>query len=95
MNKRVTCAATVLLAFAATLPAAGQLIGTSPPRARVNTVVFSPDGEYMAFGQQDNTIRLWNVVKGSEEHRFDSHTHWVISLAFSPDGTRLASGSRD
>ena len=25
----------------------------------------------------------------------DAHSHWVMSVAFSPDGTKIVSGSRD
>ncbi len=62
---------------------------------RVNSVVFSPDGQILASGSADNTIRLWDVETGNELRTLTGHTDWVNSVAFSPDGTLLASGSAD
>src|SRR5262249_49741369 len=38
---------------------------------------------------------LWDVATGAEVARLHGHTNYVFSLAFSPDGTTLASGSGD
>ena len=43
----------------------------------------------------DNTVRLWDVASGKETARLEGHGDGVNSVAFSPDGTRLASGSDD
>ena len=43
----------------------------------------------------DPMIRLWNVKTGKELHRLKGHEGSVISVAFSPDGKRLASGGSD
>ncbi len=68
----------------------------------VLTVAFSPDGQVLATGggeplsrvpNEDNTIRLWNVATGREIRRLEGHTDDVNRVAFSPDGTKLVSGS--
>jgi WD40 repeat protein len=41
------------------------------------------------------TIKLWEVASGSHVRTLTGHTDWVISVAFSPDGRLLASGSDD
>ena len=40
-------------------------------------------------------LSLWEVSSGQELKRFTGHTNWVISIAFSPAGKLLASGSSD
>jgi len=43
----------------------------------------------------DKTIRLWEVTTGKELRRFEGHSSWVTSVAFSPDGRYILSGSKD
>jgi len=53
-------------------------------------------------GSNDKTAKLWDVVRGkgvaaSERHIFSycGHSSWVWAVAWSPDGTRIASASDD
>ena len=61
----------------------------------VDAVAFSPDGNSIATGGADHTVRIWDVTAGNEITSFAGHTQMIISVAFSPDGTKLLSGSFD
>ncbi|MRR18007.1 MAG: WD40 repeat domain-containing protein, partial [Deltaproteobacteria bacterium] len=62
----------------------------------ISSIVFSPDGKYLASGGQDNRARIWDVESGRQVRTsttgFTDAFSWILSLAFSPDGSRLAAG---
>ncbi|CAN2040567.1 jouberin [Candidatus Magnetomoraceae bacterium gMMP-15] len=60
----------------------------------IESVVFSPDGQILASGSWDKTVKLWNVNNGYLIKTFKGHKLGVGDVAFSPDGKLLASGSR-
>jgi WD40 repeat protein len=49
----------------------------------------------IASGGEDSTVKVWDGRAGKLLRSFRGHTGLVSSLAFSPDGRRLYSGSRD
>jgi WD40 repeat protein/lysophospholipase L1-like esterase len=61
----------------------------------VESVAFSPDGQTLASGSVDNTVKLWDVASRTEVATLSGHSSGVKSVAFSPDGQTLASGSND
>ena len=62
---------------------------------RVYSVAFSTDGNTIASGGGDKTVRLWDANTGRHIRTFTGHTGLVSSVAFSPDGNKIASGSYD
>ncbi|KAK0731983.1 HET-R [Lasiosphaeris hirsuta] len=64
-------------------------------RDSVLSVTFSPDGQRLASGSGDNTIKIWDTASGQCLQTLEGHHDWVWSVTFSPDGQRLASGSVD
>ena len=43
----------------------------------------------------DKTLKLWDAATGALVRTFEGHSNAVNSVAFSPDGTRVLSGSWD
>jgi WD40 repeat protein/RsiW-degrading membrane proteinase PrsW (M82 family) len=64
-------------------------------KTNVLSVAFSPDGNIIASGSKDKTIKLWEASTGKLLQTLLGHRNKVQSATFSPDGTILASGSED
>lgn len=67
---------------------------------RPYALTFSPCGRYLASGSwwtwtDKVSIRLWEIASGENIATFWSHPTDIQDLAFSPDGSLLASGSFD
>ncbi len=59
-----------------------------------DALCYSPDGRALA-GAANNHVEVRNARTGYLLHRFMTRGEWSVSLAFSPDGQRLASGSEN
>ena len=56
-------------------------------------MAFSPDGSTVATGSWDQSLRLWDAASGAERACFKWPAGKVYSLAYAPDGLRLAAGT--
>jgi len=87
-----------------------RLLRTLVHRGGATSVAFSPDGQWLASGGYDRNVDVWRVVgvvrgsaapQGAPEARttparvLRGHGGTVWSVAFSPDGERIASSGED
>ncbi|BAY45088.1 protein kinase [Scytonema sp. HK-05] len=61
----------------------------------VNSIAIHPDGNILASGHDNKTIKLWDLNSKKQAYTFAGHCQAVKSVAFSPDGKILATASDD
>ena len=72
-----------------------RLVSLSGHAGNVLSVAYSPDGQRLASGSSDMTVRLWDLERNRTEFLLRGHKGDILALAFRPDGKILASGSVD
>lgn len=61
----------------------------------IRSLAITPDGEILASGSDDKTVKLWQLATGQIIGTLKGHSKSVTSVAMSSDGEILASGSED
>lgn len=81
----------------------GRLLRTLDRGSPIKSIAFSPDGTILASGDVNGNVCLWQVRDGELLQKFEpyfldkrdeegyQYTDYLDSIAFSPDGTILAS----
>ncbi|NID14086.1 WD40 repeat domain-containing protein [Luteibacter yeojuensis] len=69
-------------------------------RVATRSMAISPDGRWLAVGDDKGTLRLWDLldasqVEGRRPDKTTDHVGWINALAFSPDGRVLVSVGLD
>lgn len=73
--------------------ASGKELRVLGHQAAVEAVAWSPDGKLVASGDSRGVVKLWEAETGKELASIPAHGAVVKSLAFSPKGDTLFSGS--
>jgi WD40 repeat protein/tRNA A-37 threonylcarbamoyl transferase component Bud32 len=71
-----------------------RTLGTSGGPNRYG-LAYSPDGKHVAVTTQLAAVIIWDVDTGRQVQVFRGHTSTVKNVAYSPDGSLLASGAGD
>jgi WD40 repeat protein len=69
----------------------GARVATVAAPAPVNALAFSPEGTSLATGHTDGSVRLWDAETGAPQLVLGGDSTAVGDVAFSPDGSKLAS----
>jgi WD40 repeat protein len=59
----------------------------------ITAVAYSSDGNLLASGSFDSTVKLWQVPDGKLLRTVTANGGRIYAVAFSPDGTELISGA--
>jgi WD40 repeat protein len=73
----------------------GELTSKIPLNAWVGSLAFSPDGAKLAVGGPGYMLRIYDAQMGGLINDIDAHWNNISRVAFSPDGTILATASLD
>ncbi len=73
----------------------GNLLFKAKETRGAGAVAFHPNGSVLAVVVGDNLIKLCDSISGKELSTLKGHRNHISAIAFSPDGNRLASASRD
>lgn len=62
----------------------------------IRALRWAPEGDFVATGSDDRTVRIWDTDSGSCRKTLSGgHTDWVRAVDVSPDGQYVASGADD
>src|SRR5262245_55333610 len=60
-----------------------------------SAAAITPDGTTLVLGDTEGVVTFWDISSGRQRAAMFVHVDEVLSIAFSPDGTRMATGSGD
>src|SRR5262245_14706871 len=71
--------------------ASGEQLATWPTASWITAVAFQPGAATLATGHDDGRVRIWDWQKARLLRELEAHDRPASALAFSADGTWLAS----
>ena len=88
-SKRLVCSGADRKIRFLDLPSGKEAMFWDQPSKYILQLAFSPDGKQLATADADGSIKLWDVPTGKEMVKIGGFG--AGSIAYSPDGRRLAS----
>lgn len=75
----------------------GKMLLSYRPPTQLRTLAWSPNGQFIASGDVNGTIQVWNSKSGARVTTYKGHTQGtgISGVHWLPDGQRVVSGSRD
>jgi len=71
-----------------------KTLGTGNPASGALSAAFSPDGQQIALGGNNNVVTLWDLA-GNQVKTLAGHDAGIFAIAYSPGGDRIITGSQD
>lgn len=75
----------------------GKMLLSYHPPTQLRTLAWSPNGQFIASGDVNGTVQVWNSQSGARVTTYKGHTQGtgISGVGWLPDGQRVVSGSRD
>lgn len=74
----------------------GQLVNVLESHSKIIlSLSLSPDGQFLASGSADKTVKLWNLQTGELIETLEARKDPIHSVAFSSDGKFIAAGGEN
>ena len=77
------------------LRSTGKWVPPARDESPVTGMVISPDGNWLAAGSRDGTIRIWGLADKHERVALVGHRYPVTAIVAAPDNSWVAAGSED
>jgi len=62
---------------------------------KIYAIHWATDSRHLVSASQDGKLIIWNAFTTNKEHAIALRSSWVMTCAYSPDGTMVASGGLD
>ena len=74
------------------IPSRKEIMSIHCHESPVNSLVLSPDGQFLLSGSWDETIRVWSVATGQCANKISCNDKWLTQVKVTADGRYLFVG---